>query len=163
SNSSLYTWEGWARELATDHRVITLDFQGHGLTGPDPEDRYTTTDLVETVHQVTLAKKLDRFALAGNSMGGHVAIAYALAHPGREAGRLRQPRPRADGRGPAGEREAGPRAPVAMKLRPIALKLLRGLAVVPLRLPGLALLAVGLFAAFRIGRAQSDYLLYPAG
>src|SRR6187397_398902 len=40
SNSSLFTWEGWARALETDHRVITLDLPGHGLTGPHPRARY---------------------------------------------------------------------------------------------------------------------------
>src|SRR5262249_7826260 len=34
---------------------------------------------------------------------------------------------------------------------------------VPIRLPGLVVLAAGLFVAFRIGRAEADYLLYPAG
>src|SRR5580658_6892605 len=30
SNSSLFTWEGWAEALAVDHRVVTLDMPGHG-------------------------------------------------------------------------------------------------------------------------------------
>lgn len=41
SNSSLFTWEGWVRELSENYRVITLDLPGHGLTGPDARGRYT--------------------------------------------------------------------------------------------------------------------------
>ncbi|MFY2561955.1 alpha/beta fold hydrolase [Corallococcus terminator] len=39
SNSSLFTWEGWVRELSENYRVITLDLPGHGLTGPDARGR----------------------------------------------------------------------------------------------------------------------------
>jgi pimeloyl-ACP methyl ester carboxylesterase len=83
SNSSLFTWEGWARALETDHRVITLDLPGHGLTGPHPRARYGPRDMADVVHGVVEALGVGRFSLAGNSMGGHVAIAYTLAHPER--------------------------------------------------------------------------------
>ena len=83
SNASLYTWEGWARELAGEHRVITLDLPGHGLTGPDPHDRYSARDMAEFVDHVVAALGVARFSLGGNSMGGHVAWVYALAHPDR--------------------------------------------------------------------------------
>jgi pimeloyl-ACP methyl ester carboxylesterase len=81
--SSLFTREGWARELATDRRVIALDLPGHGLTGPRPDDRYSPGDMAEVVDAVVSALGVTRFSLAGNSMGGQVAIAYTLAHPER--------------------------------------------------------------------------------
>ncbi len=81
SSSSLYTWEGWARELAGEHRTIALDLPGHGLTGPDPKERYAHQDMAELVDRLVAVLGVDRFSLAGNSMGGHVALAYALAHP----------------------------------------------------------------------------------
>jgi len=83
SNASLFTWEGWARELASDHRVIAFDLPGHGLTGPHPADRYSHADMAEFVDHVVVALGVDRFTLAGNSMGGYVAVLYALAHPGK--------------------------------------------------------------------------------
>lgn len=83
SNSSLYTWEGWALDLARDHRVVTMDLQGHGLTGPDPRDGYSPADMAATVHEVTTKLGLEKFTLGGNSMGGRVAIVYTLAHPER--------------------------------------------------------------------------------
>jgi pimeloyl-ACP methyl ester carboxylesterase len=81
SNSSLFTWEGWAAALSPEHRVITLDLPGHGLTGPDPQARYSLAEMAELVDHFAAALELDRFSLAGNSMGGGVALHYALAHP----------------------------------------------------------------------------------
>ena len=81
SNSSLFTWEGWAGELARDHRVVTLDLPGHGLTGPDPRQRYTAAKMVDFVDRFAGALGLARFVIGGNSMGGGVAWRYALLHP----------------------------------------------------------------------------------
>jgi pimeloyl-ACP methyl ester carboxylesterase len=81
SNSSLFTWEGWVAALSPEHRVITLDLPGHGLTGPHPEARYSFADMAEFVDHFVAALRLERFSLAGNSMGGAVAWHYALRHP----------------------------------------------------------------------------------
>lgn len=86
SNASLHTWEPWAAGLVADHRVVTVDLPGHGLTGPWPPDSargYTTEDFVAFVDAFARARGLDRFTLAGNSMGGRIAWHYALAHPER--------------------------------------------------------------------------------
>ena len=83
SNSALFTWEGWAAELAGKRRVIALDLPGHGLTGPHPQDRYSANDMAELLDHVMTKLGVERFSLAGNSMGGHVALVYALAHPQR--------------------------------------------------------------------------------
>ena len=50
SNSSLFTWEGWAALLAPAHRVVTLDLPGHGLTGPDAKERYSAAEMAEVLH-----------------------------------------------------------------------------------------------------------------
>ncbi|HEX6837906.1 MAG TPA: alpha/beta hydrolase [Polyangia bacterium] len=81
SNSSLFTWEGWAADLARDHRVVTLDLPGHGLTGPDPRERYRPADMAAFVDAFVAALGLPRFSIGGNSMGGGVAWRYALLHP----------------------------------------------------------------------------------
>lgn len=83
SNASLFTWEGWVRELSSRYRVITLDLPGHGLTGPDPKRRYTWTGMAEVLEAFRARLGLERFHLAGNSMGGAVAWHYALLHPER--------------------------------------------------------------------------------
>lgn len=83
SNASLHTWERWVRALGATHRVITLDLQGHGLTGPHPDRCYTRACMVETVEAVRRLLGVEQLAIGGNSMGGAVAIAYALAYPDR--------------------------------------------------------------------------------
>jgi pimeloyl-ACP methyl ester carboxylesterase len=83
SNASLFTWEGWVRELSGRFRVITLDLPGHGLTGPDPKGRYTDTGMAEFLEAFRTQLGLEHFHLAGNSMGGAVAWHYALLHPAR--------------------------------------------------------------------------------
>lgn len=86
SNSSLQTWEPWIEQLKATHRVISYDQPGHGLTGAHPRDCYTAACYVEVVEAVAKNRKLDRFVLGGNSMGGWVSWNYALAHPARIAG-----------------------------------------------------------------------------
>ncbi|MEZ6000061.1 alpha/beta fold hydrolase [Hyphomonas sp.] len=85
-SSSLHTWEPWVANLKRDYRVISLDLPGHGLTNCLEGERVGTEQFVETVDAVTRALGIDTFTLAGNSMGGGVAWAYALAHPSRLEG-----------------------------------------------------------------------------
>lgn len=85
SNASLHTWEPWVARLDGRFRVVSLDLQGHGLTGPTPSGCYTGACMAETVEAVRAHLGIDRLAIAGNSMGGGVALSYALAHPDRVA------------------------------------------------------------------------------
>lgn len=85
-SSSLHTWEPWVANLKRDYRVISLDLPGHGLTNCLEGERIGTEQFVETVDAVTKSLGIDKFTLAGNSMGGGVAWAYALAHPSRLEG-----------------------------------------------------------------------------
>jgi pimeloyl-ACP methyl ester carboxylesterase len=83
SNASLHTWEPWVALLKDRYRVVTLDLQGHGLTGPIPSRCYSRECMVETVESVRAKLGIERLAIGGNSMGGAVSWAYALAHPER--------------------------------------------------------------------------------
>ena len=84
SNASLHTWEPWAQRLKTTMRVVTVDLPGHGLTGSTVEGDYSTEGMVAFVDSFTRALGIERpFVLAGNSMGGHVAWRFTLAHPER--------------------------------------------------------------------------------
>jgi len=86
SNADLHTWQPWVEQLRNEYRIIRFDQIGHGLTGPAPDGDYSTAAFVKTVDQVADALGLDTFVLGGNSMGGGVALAYAMAHPGRLEG-----------------------------------------------------------------------------
>jgi len=80
-SSSLHTWEPWVANLKRDYRVISLDLPGHGLTNCLEGGEIGTDLFVDTVDRVTEALGVKKFTLAGNSMGGGVTWAYALAHP----------------------------------------------------------------------------------
>ncbi|HYO39210.1 MAG TPA: alpha/beta hydrolase [Nocardioidaceae bacterium] len=83
SNSSLYDWEGWIDALSRHHRVVAMDLPGHGLTGPDPKERYRYVDQARFVAAFTRKLGIRHFNVAGNSMGGSVAWHLALLHPQR--------------------------------------------------------------------------------
>lgn len=83
SNADLHTWQPWVDRLKADYRVIRFDQRGHGLTGPAPDGDYRTDAFVADVDAVADRLGLERFVLAGNSMGGGIAMAYAIQHPER--------------------------------------------------------------------------------
>lgn len=86
SNADLHTWEPWVQALKGQYRVIRFDQVGHGLTGPDPKDDYSTANFVADIGAVADRLGLERFVIGGNSMGGKHALAYAIAHPERLKG-----------------------------------------------------------------------------
>ncbi|MBX7501917.1 alpha/beta hydrolase [Qipengyuania sp. YG27] len=83
SNSDLHTWQKWVDELKLDYRVIRYDQRGHGLTGPAPDGNYELDGFISDIDAVTDALNVGRFTLVGNSMGGAIAMGYAIAHPER--------------------------------------------------------------------------------
>ena len=83
SNADLHTWQQWAEILREDYRVIRFDQRGHGLTGPAPDDDYSASGFGADIDAVTEALGVDTFTLAGNSMGGGIAVAYAMDNPWR--------------------------------------------------------------------------------
>jgi pimeloyl-ACP methyl ester carboxylesterase len=81
SFASLHTWNDWEKELSKNFKTISLDFPGHGLTGPSPSEKYSTDDYESLVFALADQLKIDSFYVAGNSMGGQVAWTMALHHP----------------------------------------------------------------------------------
>jgi pimeloyl-ACP methyl ester carboxylesterase len=83
SNASLFTWEPWAKRLSDRFRVVSVDLPGHGLTGPVANHDYSASGMVAFVAAFADKIGLQKFALAGNSMGGEVAAQFAETHPDR--------------------------------------------------------------------------------
>jgi pimeloyl-ACP methyl ester carboxylesterase len=81
SNSSLHTWDGWAARLRDKYRLVRLDLPGHGLTGPNPDHRYSYAAMSQTIDHLVEILGAGSFAMAGNSMGGAIALDYANRHP----------------------------------------------------------------------------------
>jgi len=79
-------WDGrvWDEQFGVfsrSYRVLRFDFRGYGHSSrPEPGKPYSH---VEDVAAVLDARGVQHAALVGNSMGGRVAIDFALAHPER--------------------------------------------------------------------------------
>ena len=90
TSASLHTWQGWARELRGQRRVISFDLPGFGLTGPFagqyPRDDYHGDRYARFVLDLLDVLKVPRAVIAGNSLGGEVAWRLAAMAPERVAG-----------------------------------------------------------------------------
>jgi pimeloyl-ACP methyl ester carboxylesterase len=83
SSGSLHIWEGWVRALGAQARLISVDLPGHGLTGTWPRDEYTVEAYADFIEALVDTLNLDRFVLAGHSLGGAVAWTFAATRPDR--------------------------------------------------------------------------------
>ena len=85
TSASLHTWDGWAEALTSDRRVIRADLPGYGLSGrfPDGESaaRYT-----QWMRALLDSLAIERVIVAGNSLGGRLAWALAVADTARVVG-----------------------------------------------------------------------------
>ncbi|KKK93018.1 hypothetical protein LCGC14_2697070, partial [marine sediment metagenome] len=68
--------------LSRHMRVVTLDLRGNGRSGR-PEGGYDLETYVEDVHAVVEAVRLQRFAMAGHSLGVGIITKYHATHPGK--------------------------------------------------------------------------------
>ena len=69
--------------LAQDHRTIAIDLPGFGDSTKPLRAPYNAKFFARSVVAVLDALEIDRAHLAGNSMGGRVAIETGLRHPDR--------------------------------------------------------------------------------
>jgi len=73
-------------ELARDGRTLALDLRGHGgSTNSGRAEDYTLEGLVADLEAAFAELGLARADLLGHSLGGMVALRFALAHPERVA------------------------------------------------------------------------------
>ncbi len=83
TSDSLHTWDGWAQVLQRQRRVIRFDLPGFGLTGPNADNDYSVARYQRFVGALLDHLGVQRCALVGNSLGGQIAWATALAQPQR--------------------------------------------------------------------------------
>lgn len=74
-------WVRFARYLPKEYRLIAIDLPGHGSSTKDFAVTYTIDYITEGFARAVDALHLDRFHLAGNSMGGYVSVLYSSEHP----------------------------------------------------------------------------------
>lgn len=88
TSSSLHTWDAWTDLLKDTFTIVRMDLPGFGITGPRPDGDYSMNRYVAFVDSVVTRLGLDRFHIAGNSFGGHLAWEYTLAHPEKVAAQV---------------------------------------------------------------------------
>jgi abhydrolase domain-containing protein 6 len=74
-------WMQFARFLTPKYHVIALDLAGFGESSRLPEAGYDIQRQVERLNRFAEVLKLERFHVAGNSMGGAIAGIYGAQYP----------------------------------------------------------------------------------
>lgn len=77
-------WSAFVTRLKQHHRVVTYDLLGHGesIKPPGP---YEMVDFTDQLEALAAHLELDRFVIAGFSLGGIINRAFAVAHPARSS------------------------------------------------------------------------------
>lgn len=85
--SSNLQWRPNLERLGEELRMVLIEQPGHGRS-PAPEDPagYAPAAVVAGLEAVREQVGVDRWWLVGHSMGGAIALRYALAHPDRICG-----------------------------------------------------------------------------
>jgi pimeloyl-ACP methyl ester carboxylesterase len=74
-------WPLYARYFTKRYRVIAPDLPGFGKNVRDPDLHYGGAAQTARLHAFFTELGLEKIHLAGNSMGGFIALSYALTYP----------------------------------------------------------------------------------
>ncbi|OYD07293.1 2-succinyl-6-hydroxy-2,4-cyclohexadiene-1-carboxylate synthase [Paludifilum halophilum] len=77
-------WEPFVQQWKADYRIIRVDLIGHGQTeAPEDHRRYGVEPAAADLAAILDALHIRRAHLLGYSMGGRLALSFALLHPDR--------------------------------------------------------------------------------
>lgn len=80
---STATWQSLAKNLP-HMRIVAIDLIGHGQTTvPKQESRFTMDEQLRDLEDIVSQLRLETFILLGYSMGGRIALSYAIEYPHR--------------------------------------------------------------------------------
>jgi pimeloyl-ACP methyl ester carboxylesterase len=79
------TWRSLLPYLHRDYQCICIDLLGFGQSAK-PQIRYDIATLVTFMRQALDILEIEPYGIVGHSLGGWVAVAYALAYPGSVQG-----------------------------------------------------------------------------
>ncbi|HYC65245.1 MAG TPA: alpha/beta fold hydrolase, partial [Reyranellaceae bacterium] len=77
--ASAQIWAGWLPRLIDRYRVVTWEMRGYGRSQPAPGFKWSMQALMADIFAVADAAQAERFHLVGESIGGTIALAAALA------------------------------------------------------------------------------------
>ncbi|MGY0057472.1 alpha/beta fold hydrolase [Streptomyces sp. LZ34] len=80
ASRTLADWSVAAADLATDHRVVSMDLRAHGHSGPGATP-WTFPAVLDDIEAVLEARGIQEAIPVGHSLGGMAAALYADAHP----------------------------------------------------------------------------------
>jgi pimeloyl-ACP methyl ester carboxylesterase len=72
--ASAYSWRFLGPALAKDHRVLTIDLKGFGLSAKPEDGKYAISDQADMVAEFIRARDLHDLVVIGHSMGGGVTL-----------------------------------------------------------------------------------------
>jgi len=75
-------WNNFAKNLTPRYHVIIPDLPGFGDSSKKPGADYSIGSQVERVRKFAEALKLEKFHIAGNSMGGNISGTFSATYPG---------------------------------------------------------------------------------
>src|SRR5438067_693449 len=84
--SSAEAFNALARRISDRFHVIAMDVRGHGESAWSPDGAYRYADQAGDLAALIDRLGLDRFVLIGTSMGGVIAMVYAMQHADRLRG-----------------------------------------------------------------------------
>ena len=91
AGDSAAVWEGQLAALADQHRLLALDLPGHGARLTEPAHADHAANAAEVARALEVAG-MEHPVLVGHSMGGAVALTYALGSETGGAGSIPQGR-----------------------------------------------------------------------
>lgn len=76
------SWSDITHSLQKNYQVIAIDLLGHGLSDiPLEPARYTIEEVQRDLHYILTELNLECVRLVGYSMGGRVALSFAIRYP----------------------------------------------------------------------------------
>ncbi len=81
-----YSWRHNVEALSRSYRTIAVDLRGFGLSEKDANRGHTLHDQTEVIKSFLEALGIDHVFLCGHSMGGEVALRFALKYPNQVRG-----------------------------------------------------------------------------
>ena len=79
-------WKGVAEALEKDFYCVSVDLPGHGASPGLPPESYTMEGTAQSLRVILDGLNLGQAAVVGYSMGGRLALYFALRHPERCSG-----------------------------------------------------------------------------
>ncbi|HHO76278.1 MAG TPA: alpha/beta hydrolase [Deltaproteobacteria bacterium] len=76
-------WIRFVRHIPKQYRIVAFDMAGHGDNNRALEKTYSIDYITSIFAQAADAMALEKFHIAGNSMGGYISMLYTSNHPGR--------------------------------------------------------------------------------